>query len=103
MSREQGIEKTEIITFTVEGDDLGSLLFNFLDELLYHHEVELLVFSGFDIELDPLNYKLKAVCHGERFDLEKHSQGIAIKAVTFHNMRIEKEDNAWTILVVLDT
>jgi SHS2 domain-containing protein len=99
----KGIEKTEIITFTVEGDDLGSLLFNFLDELLYHHEVELLVFSGFDIELDPLNYKLKAVCHGERFDLDKHNQGIAIKAVTFHKMRIEREADEWKILVVLDT
>lgn len=99
----KAIEKTEMSTFTVEGDDLGSLLFNFLDELLYHHEVDLVVFSGFDIELDQKNNKLTAVCHGERFDLEKHSQGIAIKAVTFHNMRIEKEDNAWTILVVLDT
>ena len=98
-----GIEKTEKITFTIEGDDLGSLLFNFLDELLYHHEVDLIVFSSFDIELDQNNNKLTAVCHGDRFNLEKHSQGIAIKAVTFHNMKIDKVANGWTIFVVLDT
>jgi SHS2 domain-containing protein len=97
------VEKRETRTFNVEGGDLGGLLFNFLDELLYIHEVELIVFSGFDVDLDENEIKLTAVCHGELFDLDRHSQGIAIKAVTFHNMRIEKKGDTWTIRVVLDT
>ena len=97
------VEKRETRTFNVEGGDLGGLLFNFLDELLYIHEVELIVFSGFDVDLDEKEIKLTAVCHGEPFDLDRHSQGIAIKAVTFHNMRIEKKGDTWTIRVVLDT
>jgi len=99
----EGVEKRETRTFNVEGGDLGGLLFNFLDELLYIHEVELIVFSGFDVDLDEKEIKLKAVCQGEPFDLDRHSQGIAIKAVTFHNMRIEKKGDTWTIRVVLDT
>jgi SHS2 domain-containing protein len=97
------VEKRETRTFNVEGGDLGGLLFNFIDELLYIHEVELIVFSGFDVDLDENEIKLTAVCHGELFDLDRHSQGIAIKAVTFHNMRIEKKGDTWTIRVVLDT
>jgi SHS2 domain-containing protein len=99
----EGIEKRETRRFNVEGGDLGGLLFNFLDELLYLHEVELIVFSGFEVDLDEGEIKLTAVCHGEPFDLDRHSQGIAIKAVTFHNMRIEEKGDTWTIRVVLDT
>jgi SHS2 domain-containing protein len=99
----EGVEKEETRKFTVEGDDLGSLLFNFLDELLYIHEVDLIVFSVFKVDLDQENNRLVAVCRGESFDLGRHIQGIAIKAVTFHGMRIERDDGAWTIRVVLDT
>ena len=99
----EGVEKKLTKTFTVEGDDLGSLLFNFFDELLYHHDVDLTVFSGFEVDLDQEKNRLAAVCHGEPFDLDRHSQGIAIKAVTFHNMKIEKAGDSWAIRVVLDT
>jgi SHS2 domain-containing protein len=43
------------------------------------------------------------VCRGEHFELGRHEQGIAIKAVTFHNMLIEKVESGWEIRVVLDT
>ena len=97
------IQKKESMKFEVEGDDIEFLLFNFLDELLYLHETELIVFSGFELDINSINYKLKSVCKGEAFDLTKHEQGISIKAVTFHNMKITQTENGWTIRVVLDT
>jgi SHS2 domain-containing protein len=99
----EGVEKVETREFQVEGDDLGALLFNFLDELVYIHEVDLVVFSAFDLEIDREQISLKAVCHGESFDIERHSQGIAIKAVTFHLMSIQQSDEGWNLRVVLDT
>ena len=99
----EGVEKVETREFEVEGDDLGALLFNFLDELLYIHEVDLVVFSAFDLEIDKEQIRLKAVCHGESFDLARHPQGIAIKAVTFHQMKIEESEEGWNLRVVLDT
>ena len=99
----EGIDQNETREFQVEGDDLGALLFNFLDELLYLHEVELIVFSDFDLEIDQQELTLKAECKGEFFDLTRHSQGIAIKAVTFHLMKIEQTDEGWNLRVVLDT
>ena len=47
--------------------------------------------------------RLKAVCHGESFDIDRHSRGIAIKAVTFHLMNIQQSDEGWNLRVVLDT
>ena len=99
----EGVEKVESREFQVEGDDLGALLFNFLDELLYIHEVDLVVFSAFDLEIDREQIRLKAVCHGESFDIDRHSRGIAIKAVTFHLMNIQQSDEGWNLRVVLDT
>lgn len=98
-----GIEEHETRTFEVEGDDLGALLFNFLDELLYIHEVDLIVFSKFNVKLDKERIWLTAECRGEHFNLERHQQGIAIKAVTFHKMNIARDDKGWVIRVVLDT
>jgi len=99
----EGIGQNETREFQVEGDDLGALLFNFLDELLYIHEVDLIVFSGFDLEIDRENFILKAVCRGEYFDVTRHVRGIAIKAVTFHLMKFEQTDEGWNLRVVLDT
>ncbi len=99
----EGIGQNEIREFQVEGDDLGALLFNFLDELLYLHEVDLIVFSAFDLEIDREKLGLKATCHGEHFDLSKHTQGIAVKAVTFHQMKMEQTVEGWNLRVVLDT
>ncbi len=89
--------------FEVDGDDPGALLFNFLDELLFIHEVELLVFSAFNVIVEEGMTSLKAECRGEPFELGRHEQGIAVKAVTFHDMRIERENSGWVVRVVLDT
>jgi SHS2 domain-containing protein len=70
-------------------------------ELLYVNDVDFLVFSGIEVEIDGL--RLRAECRGEAFDIERHPQGIAVKAVTFHQMRIEQRDGGWSIRVVLDT
>ncbi|UCH57176.1 MAG: archease [Candidatus Bathyarchaeota archaeon] len=99
----EGIEGRESRAVEVEGDDIESLLFNFLDELLYVHETELIVFSGLEVKLNEEDLKLRAVCRGEHFDLDRHPQGIAIKAVTFHMMEIRRLDGGWTLTVVLDT
>ncbi len=99
----EGINQNEIREFEVDGHDLGALLFNYLDELLYLQEVDLIVFSGFDLEIDRESITLKATCHGELFDLSKHTQGIAVKAVTFHQMKMEQTDEGWALRVVLDT
>ena len=97
------VEKRVTRALEVGGDDLGGLLYNFLDELLFVHEAELIVFSGIDVALDEENLQATAECSGEPFDLGRHEQGTAIKAITFHQMRIERRDGGWAIRVVFDT
>ena len=97
------VEEHEVRTVEVRGDDLGGLLYNFLDELLFVHETDHLIFSAVDLSLDEELLRLKAECRGERFDPGLHESGIVIKAVTFYQMKIERGEKGWTIRVVLDT
>lgn len=97
------VKKSVTREFKVEGDDVGALLFNFLDELLYIFEVDFLVFSDYKLEISEDHRSLKAICWGELFRLGHHEQRIAIKAVTFHLMNIEKKNDHWELRVVLDT
>jgi SHS2 domain-containing protein len=99
----EGVRAQTSRAIEAEGDDLGSLLFNFLDELLYIHDIDLLVFSEFDVEVDEEGLRVRAECRGERFDVGRHEQGIMIKAVTFHDMRIGRADGGWAVRVVFDT
>lgn len=99
----EGVEEREVRIVEVRGDDLGGLLYNFLDELIYVHETDYLVFSGIDLSLDEKLLWVRAECRGERFDTGRHESGMVIKAVTFYQMKIERGEKGWTIRVVLDT
>jgi len=99
----EGVEQRVSRNIEVKGDDLGALLFDFLGELLYINDTELLVFSGFDVDVDEKGITLRAECRGEPFELGRHEQGAAIKAVTFYDMRIARGEGGWKIRVVFDT
>jgi SHS2 domain-containing protein len=77
--------------------DSESLLVEWLSELAYWAETELLVFHKFDLHsLSPTH--VKATAHGSRVaQLENH-----IKAVTYHNLKIIQTDAGLTATVVFD-
>jgi SHS2 domain-containing protein len=86
----------------VDGNDLQSLMFNWLNGLLVFVDSENLAFSRFDIKVDEKNLKLEAVCKGEKIDKKKHETRTAIKAATYHLMEIKKMENIWQAQVILD-
>ena len=67
----------------LEAIDAESLLVEWLSELAYWAETEMLVFNKFDLQnVSPT--QIRGIIHGERVtQLEKH-----IKAVTYHNLAI---------------
>ena len=86
----------------VEDGDLEGLLYDFLDELLYINDTENLIFSQIDVDVDAERLRLKAHCRGEPFDPGRHEAGAVVKAVTFHQMKVEKTDGRRRIRVVFD-
>ena len=81
----------------LEAMDTESLLVDWLSELAYWAETEMLVFYEFRIEsVSPTH--LRARIYGSRVtQLEKH-----IKAVTYHNLEIVQTEKGLTATVVFD-
>lgn len=86
----------------VKAQDLNSLMFSWLNELLVYVDGENLAFSVFDVKIDEKKFELIAVCKGEKIDPKKHETRTAVKAATMHKMEIKKEKNIWKAQVILD-
>jgi len=90
----------------VEGFDLPSLLYSWLEELLYIFDVEGLVFSKFNILsiYSPASgkYVLDAEVYGEPLDPSRHPLGIGIKAVTYSLMEVVDVPGNCQVKFVLD-
>lgn len=81
------------------------LLVGFLSELNYllfvHRWIPARV-SGLTIEKDAGELLLIARLEGEEFSIERHSLKEEIKAVTFHNMNIVKNNGEFVTRIVFD-
>ena len=86
-----------------EGSDLKSLLYNFLEELLFLIDTENFLLSSIkEISIKEINkkFKLNAVAVGDKADnYETHGD---IKAVTYNEMEIEEKKDKAMVQVVLD-
>ena len=101
MVNTEKVEAKEVREIEVEGIDLESLLFNWLNELLFYYGSENLVFKKFEVEVDEKNFRLRAKAYGEKFDREKHELKTEVKSCTYHKLKIEKNE-VWKARVILD-
>ena len=99
------VESKKCREVEAEGEDLMALLYSFLEELLILHDTEGVVFSEFEVRIEktPDGYRLKAKAYGEPLDYEKHGPKEEVKAITYHDMKIEQlPDGRWMAQLVPD-
>lgn len=89
ISDTSGIDSLKEIEFEVTSEDEVSLLYDYLEELLFYHEIEFMLFSEFHVEIDD-DLHLKAKIIGEEIDWDKHERKTEIKAITFHMMDVKR-------------
>lgn len=92
ISDTSGIDALREIEFEVTSEDEVSLLYGYLEELLFYHEIEFMLFSEFHVKIDE-NMHLKAKIIGEEINWDKHERKSEIKAITFHKMDVRKTDH----------
>ncbi len=89
----------------VESENFELLLFNFLQEIIYYKDADLLLFSKYDIKInqDKKNkkYGLKCKAYGEKLSMKKHTLLVDVKAVTMHMFSVRK-NKEWKARVILD-
>ena len=89
---------------SIRAESLESLVHDFLSELIFLFSARKMVFGKFDVNTKKENgdYILNAFAYGEKLNLKKHKIEKEVKAVTYHDMKIEKTDSGWSIQVVCD-
>jgi len=85
-----GVRELESQTVVVRAEDTESLLFNWLNELIYVFEVEKRLLKRFDIT-EFGEHRLKAVCWGEKYDPSRHQLKSGVKSATYHMLKIDKD------------
>jgi SHS2 domain-containing protein len=83
-------------TFESEAPDAETLLVSFLSELVYLQEQENVAFDRFELALQ--DQRLRVEMEGgpvERVDK-------AIKAVTYHNLKVERTEQGFETTIVFD-
>jgi SHS2 domain-containing protein len=78
--------------------DSETLLVDWLNELLYLHEMEGVVYTDFEVlSASPTN--LKAIVKGTN----RWRSRTAVKAVTFNDLSVKKTSEGYTATIVFDT
>jgi len=92
------------VAVEVVADDLEALLYKWLERLLVMFEVDGMIFSkhGIKIEMHDGGYVLRANVEGEKFDPAIHPAEVAIKAVTYHGMKITRGMGVSEVRVLFD-
>jgi len=77
----------------IEGDDLKTLLHEWLSQLLILSQVNGMLFGGFKVEMKPLQFGmgLTGQALGEPADPKKHVYKTEIKAVTHHMLEVREQ------------
>jgi SHS2 domain-containing protein len=89
----------------VEGEDEIILLHNWLEALLLKFEIELKLYSSFNVKkIKRKNggFSLEAEVFGETFNRDKHLSKTEVKAVTYHQMGIFQESGKFIVKFILD-
>ena len=105
------VKKQESREFEIVSEDLVSLLYDYLEELLFLQDTEFLFFSDFNINIEKIvdensssleNYKLTCSAYGEEINWDVHTHKSEVKAITFHKMCVKEEDGVFRLRTILD-
>jgi SHS2 domain-containing protein len=97
---EKKVKEENKIIIQAIGNDLESLMYNFLEEFLFLLDSENFIGSKIkNLEIDKNNFKIKCEVYG---DDAKNYKVSHIKAITYNDMFIRNDKDKWFAQVVLD-
>ncbi len=95
------VKERKNFKINVKGKDFESLLYNFLEEVLFLFDSEgFFIAKVKNIKIDKSNFKLEAEVLGDY--AKNYKIHIDVKAITYHEMFVRQEGIKWVAQVVLD-
>jgi len=94
------IRPSQTDTIRIAGDEPDLLLVDWLSELLYRFEIDRMAFGTFAVMIG--DGTLTAEVGGERLDPARHVSDHDIKAITYHDLRLEQVGGERMAEVIVD-
>ncbi len=95
------IDPREEVLVQVQGPDPESILVNWLSELLFLQDAEGWLFRDFEIQSFS-DVSLSARARGEKFQASRHQLKLLVKAITYHQLALQKTSRGWRAQVYVD-
>jgi SHS2 domain-containing protein len=96
----EAVAPARAVEVKLPADDLEYLLFDWLKALLYYFDAERLLLSRFDVKVGEGG--LEATARGEAFDPARHEPAHEVKAITYHDLKVEQTPDGWLAEVIVD-
>jgi len=94
------VRPVEQLTFRVEADERDDLMYDWLAELLYLFDTRHLLLCEFDVQVG--EGSLAATVGGEPIDSDRHRLDMEVKAITYHELKVEPSPEGWLAEVIVD-
>jgi SHS2 domain-containing protein len=97
----QSVEPAQGFPIAVNSGDIESLMVDWLNEVLYWYDGKQVAFRDFRVTSMTDN-SIEAIGIGEPRDPARHRAQLIVKAVTYHQLKVEHRDGVWIAEVYLD-
>ena len=88
------------VKIEISGTDLAYLLFDWLRDLLLRFDADHMVFGKFEVTVT--GDGMTGTAWGELLDQERHLLAREVKAITYHELKVEKTSEGWLAEVIVD-
>jgi SHS2 domain-containing protein len=96
----KAVQPLETFEVEVSASDEEALFVEWLNELLSIADLNGIVFCDFEVEISGNNLKGRA--SGEKWDLEKHEPKTEVKAATYSQLQVKKENGSYVAQCIVD-
>jgi len=94
------IQADTIINISCDDDESDTLLYDWLNALIYEMATRKMLFSRFEVNID--DGKLTATAVGEAIDVQRHQPAVEIKGATYTELAVYQDQNQWVAQCVVD-
>ncbi len=94
------VRAADEFSISVEADARDDLLYDWLAELLYLYDTQHVLLAEFDVSVREGH--VKATVRGEPVDFDRHRLDMDVKAITYHELKVQREGDGWLAEVIVD-
>lgn len=94
------VQPAQEVQIAIAGENRDYLLFDWLKELLLRFETDHVLFASFNVSVSDAG--LNATACGDVYDPARHVLSHEVKAITYHELKVEQTAAGWLAEVIVD-